>query len=156
LFSDEELARARSILEDATASAQWTVEHKQGEPLNNAAEIASSGYSLTGEEWREAYFRAAAAFERQSGRVEALESKMTKLLKGYEAKCGECHVEIQKIGESIADKLVELSSMRLLAAREAATVPLRVAHMETLLQSALAFARELQLRFAGEETQSGM
>ena len=55
VFTDEELGRARAMLDDATASAQWTVENRQGEALDaQSFARASEGVAMDGEAWREA------------------------------------------------------------------------------------------------------
>lgn len=149
MFTDEELSRARALLDDATASAQWTVENRQGEALDVASFAqACEGVAMDGEAWREAYLRAVGSWEREAGRLEALEGKMSKLLKGYAAKCAGYHKEMEALGGVISDKVIELEAFKMLAAREAQTIPLRLAQAEELLDKAQTFARELQVRYA--------
>ena len=137
------------MLDDATASAQWTVENRQGEALDaQSFARASEGVAMDGEAWREAYLRAVGSWEREAGRLEALEGKMNKLLKGYAAKCAGYHKEMEALGGAISDKVIELEAFKMLAAREAQAIPLRLAQAEELLEKAQAFARELQVRYA--------
>jgi hypothetical protein len=169
-FSDAELANARALIEDATAAAQWAVEHGQGQALDApslaAAADAAAGAHVyvpsTGalmtlrdatpaqrlEAAKADFGASAAAWAREAPRLEKLAARNATLLKGYEAKCAALAKELEALGAETADKRIEVAVFRALAGAEAAEAPRRVAAAAAALEDAAAKERALQERFA--------
>ena len=142
-------------MEDATSSAQWAVENKQGVALDRGS-VADAGEVLDAQWEKDAALGAMALkaerafWELESRRVQGAAERVEALLKGYHVKCRQEAVEREAIAARAENFRIEGEVCKALAAREAVAMRGRVERLETLLAAELQWTKEMQERFRGE------